>query len=1488
MFLKLVILMKERLKNISVHLLDLGKRNRLLNYKESGYRTIDVINDDLEKLFNKITNSTTLSILNLDPLLSKYHKVIDASGEAISDYNKGKVKDIVSDVIKANDVLCYKQGFHLSKIFKIIYKECKTTLLEKGINVLYMTFGLITYKEKRETYKAPLLLIPINIDLDNNTYKIKEYEDEIIVNPTLQYLLKTEHKIELPDFDPSVHTYDLFINDIKNVIFDKDVEFSEHSSIGIYSFLKMNMFKDLTTNSDEVIKNTNILRLLDQKTKEDEIKNLPIYPVVDADSSQLEAIKSATSGKSFVLQGPPGSGKSQTITNIISSAIGNGKKVLFVSEKLAALNVVYENLRRVGLESFALELHSHKANKKEFIDELYRTAILPKYEISSSVENVFGKHDYLEAKLIEYRANLHKVINRLNMSLYEVFSRHLTLGKSSLAYRVNNVNTLDVLYLEDVKRALGKYALVSETLGDDYRLSIFRGFIEHDLNYTRFNAKGDLEFLFNYYEELLRISNVFNSKLPLKVRSYHDLLFKIEEVEKVVNLTTWIDEYNLSNSRDELYANLESYLSSYEYVRKSSIDKFFNLDILRLNVLDLYYEFKKVSMSFFKFLNPKYHKVKKEIKLYTKLKMKDNELLIKLEELCTYKKELDNYESLKKVLPEGYKHHQYENMYNDLFSLKDMNYDFNLNHSEYYELKEQLLEALMSFSRNKVSLNEYLHIFDNQVIDLINGDISTVRSALLEMNKQIQLLDLHVQRLNLLEEINTLNVMPYLNKALDEGLSLKQLSDNYESLFLEANIFYEIESNPILKEFSGLGVDSLIEEFKKIDKSHFEANKATIISRLSNLRPDDSILSGSKFSILIKEYNKTRKQKPIRILLEELFDLILDIKPVFLMSPLSVSTYLNSKYDMFDLVVFDEASQVFAWDALGAIYRAKQCIIIGDSKQMPPANFFTATIGLEEYEDESYEDDLESILDKGSSVLPTIGLRWHYRSKSEELIAFSNKSFYESRLITIPQAKKKEKGFGIDHYYLENGRYEAKTRINKEEAKFICDLVFEHFKNNPEQSLGVVAFSNAQADYIANMIDEYLYENPEYAQHFSLDVKEPFFVKNLETVQGDERDRIIFSICYGYNEEGKFYQRFGPLNNVGGERRLNVAITRAKYNVSVVSSILGSDIRTESTESVGVKLLKGYLEYIDNIEVSKRSSDDNIDGVINDVYNCLTDEGYVVERRIGVSDFRIDLAVKHPVTDEYMVAIMLDGPSYKIGNCSDVNRLQEMLLNRLGWKFYRLFSTLWINNNVLEKERLLKFLELSFNEEITKKENAEEEDSFLIENEDDFDDSFEKYETVTDDKIKELYQKKSTAQVIKYIVSKEEPIHKEYLLKRICFMYGRTKVTNIVRNLFELDLEELNLVEENNFLSTKPIMKLGLRIGSDRQLEYVYTSELEDAIYKVVKKSNGITKLGCFKKVVELLGYNRISDNSIKLLEDALVFLKLDGKIIERDECLFS
>lgn len=1476
--------MEQRLKEISLHLLDLGKRNRLVNYKQTGLRTIDIINVDSNLLFNKLTNGQTLNIFNLDNILDRYNKDIDGTGEEVLEYSFLKVRDITNPLLKPNDVLCYKKGVKLSKILKCLYKEYKLTLLEKGINTLYVTFGLVEYQEKNEHYLAPLFLVPVDIFFENNKYHLKEYEDDIILNPTLLYLLRTEYNIELEEVDDK--TFDLIesFNMLKVKLVEKDLVLHDRITLGIYSFLKMNMYNDLNNNSKIALQNKNIVRLLEGKVETDELKEEKIHLVVDADSSQVEAIKYSSSGASFVLQGPPGSGKSQTITNIIATAIGNGKKVLFVSEKQAALNIVYENLKRAGLESFALELHSHKANKKEFIAELYNTAILPKYDINNDAYNVDEKYHYLEAKLNSYREALHSNIKRLNQTLYELYGKYLSLPISNLTYRFNNINNYNYQYLIEAKELLNQYANLSNLLDYDYHQDVFYGFIAQDLDYIRYQAKTDLNALLDLFNKANRFKQKVEANLPLKLANYQDIIEVIEILNAFVNIHSFQADYFISEKREYLLNYLESYFSNKEFIAKSTINKFFDLAILDNNITYLYSQFKVLSSGFTKYFKINYYRTKKQLKQYLKVNMNDHDLLAKLKELCDYEKHLNDMEYAKNNLPKS-KDYEYELMYKDLKTLSCLNFDLKLDKFKYLDLKNCFLDLLINFHLDTpLNLGDYQKYFDISVINLIQGDLGNNLQHLEKICKKQELLEIHAKRLALLDKLADLNLVSYLDKALYAKLELDSLALDFEAQFIKANIYYELDQNPILKEFSELGVESLITEFKRLDTLHLETSKALIVSKLSKLRPDDSILAGSKFAVLIKEYNKSRRQKPIRMLLDEIFELVLDLKPVFLMSPLSVSTYLNPLNEMFDLVIFDEASQVFAWDALGAIYRAKQCIIIGDSKQMPPSNFFNNI--LENNEEDNFENDLESILDKGSSVFTTKQLNWHYRSRSEELIAFSNKEFYNSRLITIPQASAHKPFFGIDFHYLENGQYESKTRTNLMEAEYIVDLVFKHFKELPNQSLGVVAFSSSQADLIADLIDERRQANKEFEEFFNEEKSEPFFVKNLESVQGDERDSIIFSICYGYNKDGKFYQHFGPLNNLGGERRLNVAITRAKYNICVVSSIKGNDIRTENTESVGVKLLKSYLDYAENITTPKKVVLETNDGLINSIRNFLEEQGFLVETCVGTSAFKIDIAVLHPLTKEYVVAIMLDGNSYRIGNITDVNRLQELLLNRLGWKFYRLFSTLWINSFQLESTKLLEFINAAFNQDLPKA-SKEEISSYLVEDRFGFEDSFAKYKLVSDEEIRKLYSEKKPSEIIKYIVSKEEPIHQEFLLKRICFMYGRTKVTNIVRDYFLKDLSELDLINKDGFLMVHRIINQEFRIGSERNIEHVYPAELADAIYRVVKKSNGISKDGCFKVIIKLLGYTRMSENTIQYLEDALVFLKLEGKIVEKSECLY-
>ncbi len=1467
--------MKQKLKDISLHLLDLGKRNRLINYKTNGYRNIDILNKNFEVLFEKIISGTWLSIFNVDPVLQKYHKTIDGTNEKVEEYSKFKVFDIINPLLKANDILCYKEGYSLNKIIKVMYKEYSDTLIEKGINTLYMTFGMIEYQEKNESFLAPLLLIPVTMDVNNK--KIKESDDEIILNPTLSYLLETSYKIHLDEFvEGQMNIKDYLLN-IEKIMMNNKMSLHYNISIGIYSFLKMNMFNDIRNNMDTILNNNNILNLLGEPTFKDINKNLNIYPVVGADESQLEAIKSATNGDSFVLQGPPGTGKSQTITNMISSLIANGKKVLFVSEKQAALNVVYENLKRAGINEFAIELHSHKANKKEFIEELYKTAILPKYDINADVENYDKKYEYLTFILDEYRKTLHKKIDRLGLTMYEIYSNYLNV-KTDFTFKLDNILEYNLDDLNKVKNNLDIYADLSASLGYDYHKGAFYGFITKDIEYIRYNAKRDLIDLYEFYESINNIKKLIIPLIPFKINSYKNVIDSLPYLDKIVQLNCFLSDYFIKEKRNILLKNITEYRDLIKFIRNSTLNKFINLDIIKTNDLEiLTKEFNNIRKSKIRFIKPSYYKIRKTINGYTNLKMNDADLAQKLEEACIYKKKIIAINQLKKKLPNENKMGNYELYYNDCLSLNIIDFDLNLNEEKYLNLKKKIIDILYQFNQlKKINLNIYIDKFDSNIFNLIEGNLDDIVVKLKDMIDSIELLDIHCQRLEVLKYFEDKKIISFLDYTIENKLPLKLLSKTFESVFYENNILYEFKNNTIYKDFSSMGIDSTLEEFKRLDEMHLELNKAYIVSKLSAIRPDESIMIGSKFAVLVSEYNKSRRQKPIRILLEEIFDLILDIKPVFLMSPLSVSTYLNSKTDMFDTVIFDEASQVFAWDALGAIYRAKQCIIIGDSKQMPPSNFFNSSI-----DDEDYDNELESILDKGSSAFKTKRLNWHYRSRSEELIAFSNENFYDSRLITIPQAKKHKKGLGIDFYHV-MGTYEVKSRVNRKEADFIVDLIVEHINTRSDKSLGVVAFSNAQAELIWDLTEEKLMNNPTYRDFFSKDKKEPFFVKNLESVQGDERDVIIFSICYGYNSENKFYQRFGPLNVLGGERRLNVAITRAKENICVVSSILSSDIKLDQTESIGVKMLKNYLDYAYNSSTPKQISFDSKDGVINSITRFLNKEGYLVETNLGKSTFKIDLALVDRNTLEYNTAIMVDGPSYSIGNCSDANRLQEQLLKRLGWKFIRIFSTDWVLKESQEKQRILNFIK-NDNLIIDDTNNI---DNLLLKKENNFDESFEIYPYVKDDEIRSIYNNNPNG-VIEYIVSKEEPIHIDYLLKRICFIYGRTKVTNIVKQYFNEDFSQLNLHIDNNFISKNNISSCSLRIKSDRSIEYIHCFELMDGIYRVVKKSNGITKEGCFKNVMNLLGYDRMSERSIDILEDALTFLKLDGKIIEKQDCLY-
>jgi very-short-patch-repair endonuclease len=428
------------------------------------------------------------------------------------------------------------------------------------------------------------------------------------------------------------------------------------------------------------------------------------------------------------------------------------------------------------------------------------------------------------------------------------------------------------------------------------------------------------------------------------------------------------------------------------------------------------------------------------------------------------------------------------------------------------------------------------------------------------------------------------------------------------------------------------------------------------------------------------------------------------------MSPLTVSLFLESDRFNFDTIIFDEASQVCTENAIGAISRGKQVILAGDSKQLPPTAFFTATISDQEYDEEDKDDytdidAFESILDEAESALfPSQTLKWHYRSKHEHLIAFSNSKIYRNKLITFPSNIERTKDNGVEYIYVENGVYDrGGKKDNIEEAKKVVALIFECINKYPNRSLGVITFSVAQRETIETVLRKERINNSEYDDFFSEEKDESFFIKNIETVQGDERDIIIFSIGYGKDATGKMSMFFGPLSSTGGERRLNVAITRAKFNVKLVGSILSTEIKSERISAEGPKLLRAYIDFAINgpktlnADITTNENDQIESPFEQSVYDFLVQNSYNVSTQIGCSGYRIDMAIHNPNDNSsYCLGIECDGATYHSARTArERDRLRRTILEDMGWKIYRIWSTDWIRNTANAKTRLLEVVKIA-------------------------------------------------------------------------------------------------------------------------------------------------------------------------------------------------
>lgn len=503
--------------------------------------------------------------------------------------------------------------------------------------------------------------------------------------------------------------------------------------------------------------------------------------------------------------------------------------------------------------------------------------------------------------------------------------------------------------------------------------------------------------------------------------------------------------------------------------------------------------------------------------------------------------------------------------------------------------------------------------------------------------------------------------------------------------------------DPHLRNFNVSEHKKIIDEFRALERRVLDVNAKRILRRAAPRIKMTKERRGEAERFLLHQSQLQQRQKPVRQVVMKCTSHIQQYKPCWMMSPLTLSSYIPYGSLDFDTVIFDEASQMRVEHALGAIARGKQIIIFGDEHQLPPTSFFDVV--SDDESEEAEEQDYESILHAARTVLPesSDSLLYHYRSKYEDLIAFSNCEVYKDQLITFPNPDHTSRGVRFE--YVENGVFDggiakeghAGTRRNDIEAARVVEMCAQSVANEPNKSLGVIAFSKSQEIAIRDAMITFLKEHPDLQDKLNEDQdgSDTFFIKNLESVQGDERDVIILSVGYGKDKNGNFFNRFGPINSVTGYRRLNVAITRAKEKLICVSSFKSTEMKAGET-SRGAKMLQKYLDYAENgvktLDGSRLvaiDSDAEADSPFElEVKRALEGRGYEVRKQVGVSGFKIDLAIVNPKTGaDYILGIECDGASYHSSYSARVNdRLREDILRRLGWDMYRIWSQHWVSH----------------------------------------------------------------------------------------------------------------------------------------------------------------------------------------------------------------
>ncbi len=1256
-----------------------------------------------------------------------------------------------------------------------LFRAERTAREEGGVATLHLALGTLVWYESpaaAEPRRAPLLLLPVELEraTARDPFRLVRRDDEPVVNRTLLEKLEREHGIRvegldpLPEDDAGVDVAAVLARFEAQILDLPRWEVRPEAWLAQLSFTKFLMWRDLQHRAGELLECPLVRHLVETPEAafpdpggwpaegELDTRVLPQrFPCpMDADSSQLAAIVSASEGKTFVLEGPPGTGKSQTITNLIAGALGAGKSVLFVSEKMAALEVVHRRLVAIGLGPFCLELHSQKAQKRAVLDQL-RAAL------ETAERSPAETWERRTAELTELRTELNEVVAALHAERPCGYSVHALAGIASGLRDAPGVPPdPDSDRCLDRGRVEARTALLAELAEAAVEVPDPAGHAFRAVRRARWEpglarrVEAAAARLGPAAERLAQAAGNLDGLLegtgwPWSLAAIRALVALVRSLlaspRPSGELVREPDLAGIEHRVGELLRSGRE-LSALRGVLGSTyrLAELAELDLARLEVAfataadrfllvrwwllrgpraELRTVFKDPARP-----EPEAVEALRELRSARDLVRRSAEvaglvsglgpllsgwldgihtdwegLEERFEWLLGFRRHLD---ALGDLVEDG------DRLRAALSDLAGPRLDELAEGRPLGKAARALLAASEEFEPGLAAAVGDLDLDPELAFGPEDepGFAARVRGRLERWGAEASALRAWVGCREAAGRLEADGLGP-LVEAWEEGrLARHELVPSYRRHAAEHLLEGIVAGDERLRTFRGDRHGKRIERFRALDREVVELAGREVRSRLASRVPRlaDSGSRDSELGILSRELQKQRRHLALRSLFQKIPELLRKLAPCMLMSPLSVAQYLDPAFPGFDLVVFDEASQIPVWDAIGAMARGRQVVVVGDSRQLPPTSFFSKA-DLEDGASEDDVEDLESVLDEcKASRVPTLDLRWHYRSRHESLIAFSNATYYRGRLVTFPSPDAGDRSRGVRWIDVPGGVYDRSgSRTNRAEAEALVAELVRRLREDRSgrSSYGVVTFGLPQATLMEDLLDEARRRHPEIEARFDPDLPEPVFVKNLENVQGDERDVMLFSVGYGPDAQGYVSMNFGPLNRQGGERRLNVAVTRAREELLVFSTLRPEQIDLSRTRAVGVDHLKRFLDYaargtraID--EAVSLPPDRDFDSPFEEaVFAALRERGHGLDIQVGASVFRIDMAVRDPgAPGRYLLGIECDGATYhSAATARDRDRLRAEVLGRLGWRLHRIWSTDWWQDPEREVRRVEEAIE---------------------------------------------------------------------------------------------------------------------------------------------------------------------------------------------------